>query len=98
MSFVELLQILLPILLSVAGLILLIILIVLGLKILKTIKKIDGIVDEVDDKVKSIKGMFNAIDFLTDKLSFFVDRLIEKFTNWLAKLGKSKEESKEEEK
>lgn len=91
MTLLEILQILL----YVAGFILLVIMIIIGIRLLKTMKKIDNIVDEVDDKVKSIKGMFNAIDFVTDKLSFCIDRLIEKFTNWIGRLGK-KEESEEE--
>lgn len=97
MSFLELLQIILPLLLYTAGVVLLIVLIIICIKLVKTMNKIDSIVDDVDRKVKSLNGIFNVIDFFTDKISSLTSTLVDKITNIVIKMGKNKYNKKEEE-
>ena len=57
--------------------------------------KVDKIVDSVNDKVESLNSVFNIIDFTTDKLTFFVDRIGEAISNIFSKLMRKKEIKKE---
>ncbi|HHT38594.1 MAG TPA: hypothetical protein GXZ95_04185 [Mollicutes bacterium] len=81
----------LPVVLYVLGIILLIILIILGIRLLKMMSKIDSIINDVDDKVKSLNGVFEIIDVATDRLSFVTDRVVEFISNFFMKLFKKKE-------
>lgn len=97
MSTLEILQVVLPLLLYVAAITLLIVLIVLCIKLVKTLNKIDGIVEDVNKKVKSLNGVFNFIDFCTDKISSVTNKVVDKVTGLVIKLGKKKYNKKEEE-
>lgn len=96
MSIIEILQIALPLLLYLAGVILLVMLIILCVKLLKTMNKIDNIVDDVDKKVKSLNGVFSVIDFFTDKISSVTDIIVNKITKFVIGFGKRKYNKKEE--
>jgi hypothetical protein len=96
MDFVEFLNILLPILLYITGVILLIILIIIGLKFIRTMNKVEGIVDDVDNKVKSLNGLFKVIDITTDKLSIFTDKGVDLITNILKTIFKKKKRKEKE--
>ncbi len=96
MSFVEILQLILPLLLYVAGFVLLVVLIIFCIKLIKTLNMIDSIMLDVEKKVKSLNGIFNVIDYFTDKISSITDIIVEKITNWVLRL-KHKKYNKEEE-
>ena len=97
MSTLEFLQVLLPILLYFAGLVLLIVLIVICVKLIKVMDKVNLIVDDVDKKVKSLNGLFSVIDFFTDKISSVTDKIVTKITDFVIGIGKRKYNKKERE-
>ena len=62
------LQVFLPIVIYFLLIILLIIGIILGIRAIQTINKVDRVVEDVNEKVQSLNGFFNIIDFTTDKI------------------------------
>ena len=65
---IEFLNVALPIILYICGIIALIILMVLGIKLIGVIDKVNRVVDNVEDKVNSLNGIFGIIDKATDNL------------------------------
>lgn len=91
----ETLTVSLPVLIYFLLIILLIICIILGIRFIITMKKIENMVDDINNKVQSLNGFFNIIDFATDKVSSVIDVVVNFVTNkisWLFK-KKKKEES-----
>ena len=89
---------LLPLLLSILGVILLVVLIVIGFKIIRLMNNIEEIVEDVTYKVKSLNNIFRIIDRLTDSLSIVSDKLVESINSFLIKMFKKKYNKKKEEK
>jgi uncharacterized protein YoxC len=61
--------------------------------------KVEDIVDNVDGKVKSLNGVFNLIDNMTDKISSFTDRTVDAVSGLISRIfkgRKNKEKEKEE--
>ncbi len=94
---VEFLQVFLPIIIYILLIIILVIGIILGIKSIKTINKVEKVVDDVNDKVQSLNGFFNIIDFTTDKLVSVTDRVVDGVSNIIGKLFFKKKNKKEEE-
>lgn len=90
-------QVVLPIVMYILGSILLIILIILGIKLIITMNKIESVVDDVDNKVKKLNGLFSIIDVTTDRLSLISDRFIDLVSTVVSKLFKPKKRRKENE-
>ena len=91
------LQDFLPILIYVLLIVILIVGIVLGIHFIKTMKKVEKVVDDVNDKVKSLNGFFNIIDFTTDRIVEFNDNLVErisKFAGWVIGFAKKRNKKK----
>ena len=97
MTFLEVMQVTLPLILYVVAIVLLTVLIVLCIKLVKTIGKVDKIVDDVDRKVKSLDGIFGFIDFCTDKVSYMTNRVVDGISNLVMHFGRKKYNRKEEE-
>lgn len=76
----------LPIVIYILLIGLLIIGIIIGIKLIITMNKVEKIVDDVDKKVQSLNGFFNAINFATNKLNSFYEKLISNVTNIVEKL------------
>ena len=96
--FVEYLETALQIVVNVLLIIILIVGIILGIKSIKTIDKIEKVVDDVNDKVQSLNGLFNVIDFTTDKLVSVTDRVVDGVTGLIGRLfSKKNKKLKEEE-
>lgn len=93
----EILSLILPIILYILGAVLLVILIILGLRMIKILDNVDSIVRDVDDKVKSLNGVFHFIDSATDKLAILSDRVVESVSKFILKFFKKKYNSKKEE-
>ena len=87
----------LPIILYSLGIILLIVLIILSIKLIHTIDKTNKILDDAYNKTKSLNGIFNAIDRVTDALSNVSDSLVGAITTGLNKVFSRKRKKKEEE-
>ena len=83
-----------PLVLYVLAAILLIVLIILGIKLINTINKTNIILEDAYNKTKSLNGLFNIIDSVTDTLSTVSDTLVASITNIVGKVfrrGKKKE-------
>ncbi len=88
----------LPIVIYFLLIVLLIICIILGIRFIITMKKIEGVVDDINDKVQSLNGFFNIIDFATDKISSIIDTIVNFITDrisWIFKKKKKEEETDE---
>lgn len=81
----EMLQFL-PIILYLLGTVLLIILIILGLKLIYSVNKVNEILDDAYNKTKSLNGLFNAIDGVTDSLSNLSDSIVSNVTGIIGKI------------
>lgn len=97
MTFLEFLETLLPILLYISGIVLLVVLIIIGIRFIRTMDKVENIVKDVDNKVKSLNGIFHLIDTTTDKLSLLTDRVVDGVTGFVINLFSKKYNKKEEE-
>lgn len=90
----------LPVLLYVLGSILLIVLIVLGIKLIQTVDRANAILDDLEEKSKSLNGLFNAVDSLSNAVAAVGDRVIDGVTgiisNFFHKRKKKREKIEEE--
>lgn len=95
----EYLQTVLPIIIYFLLIIILIVGIILGIRFIRTMTKIEKVVDDVNQKVESLNGLFRIIDFTTDKIVGLTDTIVEKLSLLVSKLffGKSKKRKEEEE-
>ena len=86
----------LPIIIYVLLIILLIIGIILGIKSIITINKVEKVVDDVNEKVESLNGLFQIVDFTTDKLVSITDKVVDGISSLASKLFFKKKKNKEE--
>ncbi len=97
----EFFQVYLPILIYILLIIVLIIGIILGVRLLGAMDKVDAVLDSMQRKVDSLNGLFNVIDFTTDKISMFSDKVVDVVSGFITKIGRFKKpkkyESEEEE-
>lgn len=49
--------------------------------------KIDAILENVEGKINSLNGLFSVIDFTTDRISSFSDRVVDLFGNIVSRIG-----------
>ena len=82
----------LTIILYVLGSILLVVLIVLGIKLIITMNKIENVVDDINNKVKTLNGFFSIIDMTTDKLALLSDKFVDTVTSLIKRIFKRKED------
>lgn len=90
----------LPIIIYILLIIILIIGIILGIKSIITIKKVEKVVDDVNEKVESLNGLFHIVDFTTDKIVMLTDKVVDGLSGFASKLffrKKTKSNEKEEE-
>ncbi len=72
--------------------------IILGIKTIITMNKLEKVVDNVNEKVESLNSIFSIIDFTTDKIASFTDKVVEVAGNLFIKVlfrKKRKGESEE---
>ena len=48
--------------------------------------KVEKVVDNVNEKVESLNNVFNLIDFTTDKIAAFTDRVVDVVGSVVSKL------------
>ena len=82
--------------LYILGSTLLIVLIILGIKLIITMNKIENVVDDINVKVDKLNGLFNIIDYTTDKLAIVIDKMVEGVSYVLKKMFFKKNKNKEE--
>ena len=93
----------LPIILFFLGAVLLVVLIILMTNLVDTVKKINIILDDVEEKSKSLNGLFSAIESLGDtvsdvnlKMVSFIGNIAEKVMSFRKKKKKKEKEIEEE--
>lgn len=89
----------LPIVIYILLIIILIIGIILGVKTIITLEKVEKIVDDVQDKVRTLNGFFHIIDYTTDKIALATDKVVDGISSVFKKLlfSKKKREKRDEE-
>ncbi len=95
---IEFLEISLPLIVYALLVVLIILLIIISIKVIKAMNKVNIIVEDVDEKVKSLNGFFHVIDAATDKISVFSDVITDGIVSLIKKLitKRKKDEIKEE--
>lgn len=87
----------LPIIIYILLIIILIIGIILGIKGIITIKKVEKVVDDVNEKVESLNGLFHIVDFTTDKIVSLTDKVVDGLSSLASKLFFRKKKIRKEE-
>ena len=57
--------------------------------------KVEKVIDNVDEKVKSLDGIFHIIDTTTDKIVLVTDKIVEGLTSLVVSLFQSKKKPTE---
>ena len=83
----------LPIVIYVLLIVVLLIGIILAIKFLITLEKIDRVVDNVNDKVRALDGLFHIIDTTTDRIVLVTDKVVEGLTSVVSSLFASKKKN-----
>ena len=91
----EFLNLCLPVILYLLGIILLIILIILGIRFINILDKVDRIVDDVEDKVNSFSGAITTLSKVADGIVNIGDSVVAGIASTVSKIFKKK--MKEEE-
>ena len=94
MSF---LSVYLPICIYILLIILLIVGIILGVRLIGTADRLNDLLDDTKGKVDSLNGLFNVIDFTTDKIAGFSDSIINLTSKLVSHIGNKKKKNYEEE-
>ncbi len=94
---ISFLQTFLPIVIYFLLIILLIIGIILGIRSIQTLNKVDKVVEDVNDKVQSLNGFFNIIDFTTDKIVSVTDKVVEGISGLIGHVFKRRRTKNDEE-
>ena len=79
-----------PIMMYVLGSILLVVTIILVIKLIYTVDKANEILDNVEAKVKTLDGFFNAINMTSSAISSIGDRIIGAVAGLLGKFKRKK--------
>lgn len=85
----------LPIVIYILLIALLIVGIILGIKTIITMNKVEKVVDNVNEKVESLNSIFSIIDFTTDKIASFTDRVVDAASGLMSKFWFSRKVEKE---
>lgn len=87
-----------PILMYILGAILLGCLIVLVIKLIYTVEKTNSILDDVEEKIKTLDGLFYAIDKTSSTISSLSDRIFDKVLGFASRFrGKKRKKIEKEE-
>ncbi|MGN0993206.1 MAG: hypothetical protein ACI4PE_04730 [Bacilli bacterium] len=70
--------------------VLVVFLIVISIKLLYTVDKINVILDDTEKKLKSVNGVFTAIDTVTDSITLISETVIGKVLTMIEKIFKKK--------
>lgn len=70
--------------------VLVIFLIIISIKLLYTVDKVNVILDDAEKKLKSVNGVFTAIDTVTDSITMISETIIGKALMMIEKIFKKK--------
>ena len=88
----------LPALIYILLCILIVLLIIICIKVLNTMNKVEKVVDDAQEKVRSLNGFFNIFDVLADKLSSLTEVLSDSVITLLKSVFKKRNKKIKEEK
>lgn len=80
----------LPILLYILGITLMIVLIILGIKIIQMMDKMERIMDNIEDKINSLNGVFAVINRTTNSIDLISSKVIGTVTNTIGRIFRRK--------
>ena len=84
---VEALNAVLPIFVYILLIGLLVVGIILGIKLIITIDKVNNIMDDVEEKIESLNGLFRIINGVSDKFNFLSSKIADTVVSLISKLG-----------
>jgi hypothetical protein len=89
----------LPILLYTLGSILLVVLIILGIKLIQTVDRANAILDDIEEKSKSLNGLFTVMDNFSNAIAIVGDRVVDGIAGMVSSFfhKRKKRKMKEEE-
>lgn len=88
---------LLGLILYISCIILVIVFIVVGIKLIKTLKKVDNVIEDVNEKIDKVEGVFDIIDKTTDYASSIGDKIISGISNFISALLRKRKGNDEDE-
>lgn len=85
----------LSIILYIFGIILLGVLIVLGIRLIQMLERADKILDNVEEKVNSLNGVFNVINKATTGIDLISSKVVNTIVDMFSKIFKRKKEDED---
>lgn len=87
------LETVLPIILYILGILLLVVLIILGVRLIQILDRAEKVIDNVEEKVNSLNGLFYVIDKTTSSIDLISTKVVSSIVNLISKIfGKDKED------
>ena len=86
----------LPVLLYTFGIILLIVLIILGIRLIQILDRCDKVIDNVEEKVNSLNGIFSVINKTSYGLSTISDKVISGVVGMVSRIFNKKKDKEED--
>lgn len=86
----------LPVLLYTFGIILLIVLIILGIRLIQILDRCDKVIDNVEEKVNSLNGVFSVINKTSYGLSMISDKVISGVVGMISRIFNKKKDKEED--
>lgn len=87
----------LPIVIYMLIAVLLVVLIILGIKLIDTANKTNAVLDDIEQKSKTLDGLFGTVDRITDAFTIVSDKVIDGIAGLIGKAFSFKKKKKEEE-
>ena len=87
----------LPIIIYILLSILIVVLIILIFKAMKTLNKVDKTIDDVNNKMGKLNGVFSLVDRGADAISMLTDRIVGTVATGITSLFQKKHKEKENE-
>lgn len=82
----------LKIMLYLAAIVLLVVLTILGIKAIKVMGKTDKLLDDVDEKVKSLDNLFLAVDKVGYGINKVTDTVTDRIVNFVSRIFKKRKD------
>ena len=92
----EALNLILPVLLYITGIILLIVLIILGLRLIQVLNKVDRVIDNIEEKVNSFNNVFDVVSKATDSLALIGESFVGSLIGFVSKIFSKKFKNEED--
>lgn len=86
----------LPIILYILLSILIVVLIVLTIRAMSTLKKVDRTIDDVNDKMGKLDGVFSLVDRSADVINSFTDKIVGTLVTGITSIFKKRKKEEEE--